>query len=903
MTYYQKPIEEIITELKTDVHAGLSDVESTARLNQYGHNRIKRTNKRNVLQVFLEQFKNMLVILLIVAAAISFFLNSNRDAIILMMVVFFNAVIGFYQDWKSENILASLKDLIIERCFVFRNGKKIEVPSDELVPGDIVSLSEGEGIPADVRLIESTGFSTNDFILTGESQPREKSHAVVIEKEVGISEQDNCVFMGTTVAKGEATGIVVATGMKTELGRIAKSSEAIDASITPLQKELNGVAKKITYITLILAAILMAVKLVMGEALNDALTFTIGVAAAMVPEGLPAQISVSLALGVSRLAKKKAIVKKLSSVEALGAATVIASDKTGTITKNEMTIIHCYLNGENHTITGTGYEPTGEILNDDNTVLNKDNLEDLKVFFLNGYLSSTGKINPPDKNHKTWYPIGDPTESAFSTLILKAGYNLEAIASDYKRLQLFPFDSVRKRISIIREHNGKRISFIKGSIESVLEVCNAHIINHEVKPLTEVEKKQLLEIATIQAAEAKRVIAIAYKDLPVQEQYTIDDAETNIVFAGFVSMIDPPHEQVKEAIATAFNAGMRVMMITGDNEITARAIANLIGMSNADGTVPEVINDQKLKSMNDEEIKQHFGARTLIFSRVSPDEKLKIISLLKERGDVVAVTGDGVNDTLSLKKADIGIAMGLKGSKVAQEAASMVLLNDDFSTIVVAIKEGRTIYNNLKKNVLANLIGNLAELTVVLLGFVAAFYQLPVAIYAVHILLIDLIGNMLPLLMLSFDPAEGDLMNKPPRKQGEMLNKKSFITIFYSGIIKGGISFTAYLLSYWYHAGEQFQHEKAVTVTMTSIIVCQFINIFSSRTSQTVLTSYFFSNRNLFIGVGSSILFMLLISYIPALNEYLHTGPLSAMDWLFVMSGAVIYLGVFELIKFINTKK
>ena len=270
---------------------------------------------------------------------------------------------------------------------------------------------------------------------------------------------------------------------------------------------------------------------------------------------------------------------------------------------------------------------------------------------------------------------------------------------------------------------------------------------------------------------------------------------------------------------------------------------------------------------------------------------------------MVAVTGDGVNDTLSLKKADIGIAMGLKGSKVAQEAASMVLLNDDFATIVVAIKEGRTIYNNLKKNVLANLIGNLAELTVVLLGFVAAFYQLPIAIYAVHILLIDLIGNMLPLLMLSFDPAEGDLMNKPPRKQGEMLNKKSFITILYSGIIKGSISFIAYLLSFWYHAGEQFQHEKAVTVTMTSIIVCQFINIFSSRTTKTIFTNYFFSNKQLFIGIGSSILFMLLISYIPIVNEYLHTGPLSIMDWVYVMSGAIIYLGVFEVIKIITSKK
>ena len=903
MNFYQASVKTLIEDLKTSVQNGLTDAESAMLLQKDGHNRIKRTNKRNMFQVFLEQFKNTLVILLIVAAVISLFLNANRDAIILILVVIFNAVIGFYQDWKSENILASLKDLIIERCFVFRNGKKIEIPSEELVTGDIVSLTEGDGIPADIRLIQTTGFSTNDFILTGESQPKEKSHETVITKEVGVSEQDNCVFMGTTVAKGEATGVVVATGMNTELGRIATSSETIDASVTPLQKELNIVAKKITYITLILGGILMVVRLFMGDALNDALIFTIGVAAAMVPEGLPAQISVSLALGVSRLAKKKAIVKKLSAVEALGAATVIASDKTGTITKNEMTITHCYLNGENYTITGTGYEPTGEILDVDSHVLNKDNLEDLKVFFLNGYLSSTGKINPPDKYHPTWYPIGDPTECAFSTLILKAGYDLEDIALGYKRLQLFPFDSVRKRVSIIREHKGKHISFIKGSIESILEASTTLIVNGEEKELTASDKKHFLEIAEVHAAEAKRVIAIAYKDLPTKDKYTIEEAETNIVFAGFVVMIDPPHEQVAEAIATAFGAGMKVIMITGDNEITAKAIANQIGMFNADKTLPEVINDQTLKGMSDADIKKRLGARTLIFSRVSPDEKLKIISLLKKRGDVVAVTGDGVNDTLSLKKADIGIAMGLKGSKVAQEAASMVLLNDDFSTIVVAIQEGRTIYNNLKKNVLANLIGNMAELTVILLGFVGAFWHLQMAIFAVHILLIDLIGNMLPLLMLSFDPAEGDLMHKPPRKQDEMLNKKNLIIILYSGIIKGSISFGAYLLSYWFHAGEQFQHEKAVTVTMTSIIVCQFVNIFSSRTTKSIFTSYFFSNKYLFIGVGSSLIFVLLASYVPIFNEYLHTGPLSLMDWGFVMGGATLYLAVFEVIKLATLRR
>lgn len=902
MSFYQQKTKVVVDQFQTAVATGLSHAESADRLKKYGANRIKRTNRRNAWQLFLEQFKNLLVILLIVAAGIAFFLGSERDGLILMLVVLFNAAIGFYQDWKSENILASLKNLIIERCLVIREGKELEVLSEELVPGDIVCLREGDGVPADIRLVDSTGFSTNDFILTGESQPREKSHFALIEKTVGLSEQDNCVFMGTTVAKGEATGVVVATGMGTELGKIAQSSETIDASQTPLQKELNLVGKKITVITLILGAVLLVVRMLMGDVLNEALIFTIGVAAAMVPEGLPAQISVSLALGVSRLAKKNAIVKKLSAVEALGAATVIASDKTGTVTKNEMTIIHAYLNGENYTVTGTGYEPKGEILDINSERLHKGNLEDLKVFMLDGYLSSTGKINPPDKYHPTWYPLGDPTECAFSTLVLKAGFTLEEIEDGYKRLQLFPFDSFRKRVSIVRMHKGRNIGFIKGSIESILEIADSMVVRHEVKPLTDVERKRFLEIAKLHASEAHRIIALAYKDLPRKDQYSMEEVESHAVFAGFVTMIDPPHEQVKEAIATAFTAGMRVIMITGDNEITARAVANQIGMTNPDGSLPNVINDTRLKGLSDDAIQREMNARTLIFSRVSPDEKLKIISLLKEKGEVVAVTGDGVNDTLSLKKSDIGIAMGRNGSKVAQEAASMVLLDDDFSTIVSAIEEGRTIYGNLKKIVLANLIGNLAELTVILLGFVAAFWHLQMAIFAVHILLIDLIGNMLPLLMLSFDPPEKNLMNLPPRKQGEMLNRQNLIRVMYSGTVKGIISFMAYLLSFYHHAGEINQHEKAVTVTMSSIIVCQFVNIFSSRTNETVFTPYFFSNRKLFLGILLSAVFMLFISYFPFLNQLLHTGPLDVVDWAYILSGALVYLGFFEMIKLMGGK-
>ncbi len=903
MNYFETDVDEIISELRTNLRNGLSENEAAKRLKLYGLNKIQTTNKRTAAKIFLEQFKNYLVLLLISAAILSLFLQSYRDSGILFLVVLLNALIGFYQDWKSENILASLKNLIIEKCCAIRDGQKIQIPTDELVPGDIVYLAEGDGVPADIRLIESTGFHTNDFILTGESQPAAKSHnADVIHESKSLSEKLNCAFMGTTVANGEATGVVIATGMETQIGKIAIASDYIDASKTPLQKELDIVAKKITYITIVICILMLAGRIITGESVDQALIFAIGVAAAMVPEGLPAQISISLALGVARLAKNKAVVKKISAVEALGAANVIASDKTGTITKNEMSIIHAHFNNRDFTITGTGYEPKGEIYDVNGTRFTKDSLGDEKIFFLSGFLSSTGKVNPPDKYHPYWYAMGDPTECAFGTLLLKAGYNMQETEKDYPRLQLFPFDSFRKRISIVREHKGKCIVFSKGSIESLLSISSKIISNSDERNFYPEEKELLLNEAKVFASQAKRIIAIGYKDLPEKRHYDLHEAESDIVFAGFVTMIDPPNAEVKDAVSTAYKAGLKVFMLTGDNEITARAVAESIGMTSNDGNLPMVISDKALQGMNDDEVKKYFNQTSLIFSRVSPHDKLRIITLLKDDGAIVAVTGDGVNDVLSLKKSDIGVAMGKSGSKVAQEAASMVLLDDNFSTIVLAIKEGRIIYTNLKKIVLANLIGNLAELTCVLIGFIGAFYNHPLVIMPVHILLIDLIGNMLPLAMVSFDTAEADVMARPPRRQGEMLNLQSFFVITYSGLLKGFFSFIAFYLSYLLHENDPHQHQIAVTVTMVSIIIYQFINILSSRTVGSIFSLYLFTNKNLYIGFLLSLTFLLGITYIPFFNEYLYTSPLSTIDWYYIMMGAGGYLIILELMKFFRKK-
>ena len=898
MTFYTQNINELLAQFKTDAATGLSPDAAAVQLTAIGANKITGTASRKWYKIMFAQFNNLLVILLIAASLLSFQLASYRDGIVLAIIVVLNAFIGFYQDWKSENILQSLKNLIAEKCNVIRSGKVREIPVEDIVPGDVVIINEGDGIAADMRLLESNSLFVNEFILTGESQASEKNYTSTVNDNASIAEQSNMVLMGTTVSKGQAKGLVVGTGMQTELGRIAGKSQQIKQDISPLQKEINLLAKKITIITLLLGAALFVFGMVQGEKITVSLVFAISIAAAMVPEGLPAQISIALALGVRRLAKKHAVVKQLSSVEALGSATIIASDKTGTITKNEMSINNCVFNGQPYTITGTGYAPKGQVLSETKQPMDNAQLLTEKLFFISGYLSSTSSVNPPDEFHTTWYGMGDPTECAFCTLAMKSGYDLAALEKEYPRLQLFPFDSERKRVSIIRDNAGKHISFAKGSIENILEVSDQQIVHGTIKPLTAEDKKVLLQHAETFAADSLRVIALAYKELNTKtEEYNIEECESNLVFAGFATMFDPPRDEVPKAVQDAFNAHIRILIITGDNEITARAIAKNIGLTNADNSLPEVITQQRLSTMSDADIKQALLQRTLVFSRVSPDDKLKIVTLLKEMGEVVAVTGDGVNDTLSLKKADIGVAMGQKGSKVAQEAAAMVLLNDDFSTIVKAIKEGRTIFDNIRKNVVATLASNTAELVCVLYGFVGVYFHQPIAILAIHILLIDLIGEMLPLLMLTFDQANENIMKAPPRKKGQLLNRSVMFQVLSSGVVRGLLAVTVFNFAFNFHKGETDQHATAVTGTFITIILTQFINIFCIRTKNSVFSGFLFSNKNLLWSMLISLCAMLLIIYLPFFNLYLHTGPLTIKDWSLSLAACIIYLTGFELIK------
>ena len=895
MKFYHRHIDDVIKLFNSNIQSGLDENTIQSATQKFGKNVLKAVNTRSILQILIGQFTNPLIIILIIASLASFYLQQPRDGLILLIIVVMNGLIGFYQEWKSENILASIKKLVVDKCTVIRDGKAIEIFSEDLVPGDIVLLSEGAGIPADIRLVEAIGFSTNEFILTGESLPSSKDHLFNTEQIISVSETKNCVFMGTTVARGEAKGIVYATGMLTEIGQISSASQKIKPADAPIQTEIKDVAKKLTYATLVIGILLFGTRLLLNDSMVMALIFSISVAAAMVPEGLPAQISMALALAVGRLAKRKAIVKKVASAQTLGSARVIASDKTGTITKNEMTITGCHFNGMTFSVSGLGYMPKGGILNEQGQVLKKESLEDMKAFFLSGFLSSTGRINPPDKYHPGWYCIGDPTEASFAVLAMKAGFSLEEVHKDYPVVKSFGFDSFRKRAAIIRTHKGKVISFVKGSLESVLAVSTKIISNGIVKELEKARAQEILSMSAAFAENALRIIAIAYKDLECKNDYTIEDAEQALIFAGFVTMFDPPHEEVREAIESVFKAHMKVFMITGDNEVTAKAIAKNIGLMNENNEFPDVINGVSLQMMTDVEVCSTFSKRAVIYSRVSPDDKFRIVDLLKKQGDIVAVTGDGVNDTLSLKRADIGVAMGLSGSKVAQEAASIILLDDNFSTIVLAVKEGRTIFRNLEKTVKTNLSSNIAELTCVLVGFAGAFAGIATPIFAVQILLIDMIGEMFPLIMLTYDPPEKRMMEMPPRNpKDKILSKETMTGILFSGAVMGLASYGAFVAEYFHNHHLANHYEKAMTVTFVSIVFCQYANLLSRRTYGPALGKYLLSNQNLLFAFALSFSLMLLIIYVPVFNLYFHTSSLMPVDWLFPLAAGIFCLTIYE---------
>lgn len=900
--YYQKKIEDIFDRLDTSKE-GLNRKQAEERLKRDGKNKLEAKKGTPKWKLLLYQFKDVLMILLVVAAGMSLLIQNYRDGLVMLIIAIINAVIGFFQEFKAEKIMASLDSLVKSPAKVIRDGEVGELSQEELVEGDIIKLEEGDKVPADIRIIEAYNLRTNDVSLTGESLPQEKN-SNIIKKESPLADRDNMAYLGTNVASGTARGVVVATGMNTEMGKIASLTQEEEKSLSPLQQELKIVANRIAVFAVIVGFVLFGVSIYQGMGLNFALIYGLGIAVAVVPQALPMQITVALSQGVDRLAKKNAVVKKLSSVETLGSTNVISTDKTGTLTKNEMTVKKVWFNGREYDITGLGYKPEGDIVDKEGDSLSQEKIDELEIIFDAATMASNAEIHKPDKKHSGWYPIGDPTEAALITLSTKLGTRSPDEDEENPEIYEFSFDSERKRMSSIRKFEDGHFLTMKGALNSVLSISKYIYRDGKKEEITEEDKERLNNLNENYSKKAMRVLAIAYRKLGEGEKdYVIEEIERDVVFLGLVAMVDPPKEGVREAIEKSHKAHIDTYIMTGDHAITAQAVGLEINLSEDDKDLP-VLTSKELKRLSDDELQDIMSRnKSLIFSRVSPEDKLCIVKNLKEQDKIVAVTGDGVNDAPALKSAHIGVAMGQMGTDVSKEAAELILLDDSYPTLVDAIREGRTIYNNLKKTVLASLTSNGAELTIVLLGLLsAALFGWPIPILAIQVLSIDLLAEILPLTALTFDPGSEHIMTSPPRTREEhIVNKGKFVEMIFFGFLMGGLGFANFSIfanNIVGFSGTHIFYPRATTIAYLTIVLCQFINIMSRRYELiSIFNGNFFNNRKILYSILFSIIMVLIVIYIPGINSYLGFAPVTAGDWMMILLGGAIFLVAHELVK------
>jgi Ca2+-transporting ATPase len=905
--YYRLTPRETLESLGSS-EKGLSRKTAEKIHSRVGSNEIVADVTVPKWMVFLKQFRDLLVLVLIVAGIVSIAIGSYRDGAVMFVIVIINAIIGFIQEYKAAKILERLKELIKSPAKVMVDGELTEIAQGMLVPGDIVEVEAGDRIPADIRLLESFDFRTVEFSLTGESMPQEK-HTNAIRDKCIISDQENMAFMGTTVATGSATGIVVRTGMATEMGKIASMTLETAAVKSPLQKELGILAKWLTLIVVVLSIGLFGVALWQGFPVVTSMILALGVAVASVPQALPAQVTVALTAASKRLADRKAVVKSLPSIETLGSTTVICTDKTGTLTKNEMTVTKVWFDRSEYELTGIGYRPEGTILDSNGNPLTEEDIDEIEIMMDAATMASNAEIHSPDEDHKSWYPVGDPTEAALVTMSTKLGTRSPGEDEENPEIHEFPFDSERKRMSSVRKFGDRIELAMKGATDSVLAISKYIYRNGKAVPITDEDKERIRAVNEEYSNQALRVLAIAFRPLELNgSDYVLEEIEKDVVFLGLVGMTDPPKEGVREAIAACREARVRIVIMTGDHAITAKAVGREIGLCRSGE--PSVYIGEQLEDMNDEELTRILMTDdSVIFSRVSPAHKLRIVNILEDQDEVVAVTGDGVNDAPALKRADIGVAMGITGTDVAKEAAELILLDDSFPTLVEAIREGRTIYSNLKKTVLASMTTNAAELAIVILGLTAvALDNWAIPILALQILAIDLLAEVMPLTCLTFDPSAKGIMHISPRKQCDhIMNRQSSMEVLFLGVLIGGLAFGNYALS-MFRTGEIFpshmaafpaEYLRATTIAYLTIAFCQFANVLSRRYKLTsVFNRNFFNNRILLWSILGSIGLILTAVYVPLISGFLYFSSPGMIDWLFVIGAALIFLGVFEVMKF-----
>ncbi|EOU1670630.1 calcium-transporting P-type ATPase, PMR1-type [Clostridium perfringens] len=863
--WYKKSKNEILQELDVDEKNGLSSTEALRRLEKYGKNKLETKKKKTLFKQFLSQLKDVMIYILIIAAIISAFLGEISDALIILLVIIINAVIGVIQESKAEKALDALKELSTPKALVKRDGSLKEILSEDIVPGDIVIIDAGRYIPGDLRLIDTANLKIEESAFTGESVPSEKDASLLPDKEIPIGDQNNMAFMSTLATYGRGVGVVVGTGMNTEIGKIAKMIEQEENDETPLQKKLSELGKILGFLAVGICILIFIISFFQGRDLLEMFLTSISLAVAAIPEGLPAIVAIVLALGVQRMVKKNAIIRKLPAVETLGSVSIICSDKTGTLTQNKMTVTTIYANDS--------YIKESEFnLNDNESKL----LVDCMVLCNDATYSEKSQT-------------GDPTEIALLESPFKLNILKEKLEKEFKRIDEIPFDSDRKLMTTVNLVDDKKARvFTKGALDSILSICNKISINGKLLDFTKEYKAKVLENSNIMSDKALRVLAFAYKDIS-KENIVLDSLEKDLVFIGMVGMIDPPRLEVKDSIKLCKSAGITPVMITGDHKNTAFAIANELGIAE---DISQAITGHEIDKFKEEEFNEKI-INYRVFARVSPEHKVKIVKAFKSHGNIVSMTGDGVNDAPSLKAADIGVAMGITGTDVSKGASDMILTDDNFSTIVSAVEEGRKIYLNIKKSIVFLLSCNLGE---ILTLFTAILLNWNSPLQPIHILWVNLITDSFPALALGVDKTKEDVMNNPPRNPKESIFIKSDkIQLIINGVLIGGITLFAFKL------GERLYADSLIHAQTMAFVVLSVSQLFLSLSLRSNIKSAFslgiFSNKYLVYSILLGIFLQVIIISISFIANIFKVTPLLLYDWIVVILVSLIPFAINEILK------
>lgn len=890
-TAHTLTIVEVAKQLQSDVSIGLTNGETAQRLKRYGANRLEQAGGRTFFTILLNQFKSVLVLLLFTASAIAFLTGEKLESAAVLVVVILNAVIGFFTEWKAEQTLTALQKQSVRVARVVREGTEHQLPAEDLVPGDLVVLEAGARVPADGRIIECVDLQIEEAALTGESKPMTKSVEPIADVEATLADRNNLAFMGTTIITGRGKLLVTGTGASTEMGKIGVLIDEASSNDTPLEKQLSQLSRTLLVLVLVLCAVIVFVGWLRGHRFIYILEVGISLAIAAVPEGLLAVSTMTLALGMRRMARMGALIRRLPAVEALGSTTVICTDKTGTLTRNEMTVSAFVLDARRIDVTGTGYAPVGDF-QENGKPLDPTSDEHLALALRIGVLCNDAKIDESDGKMSV---LGDPTEAALIVAAAKAGMKEESLEAEFPRIGEQPFDSDTKRmVTVHRTPEGPSILFVKGSPSVLLAASSSQFSAGVEKALTADDRARWDQVNQGLAEGALRVLGLAYRRMPEGESDA--DATNQLVFVGLVGMTDPLREEAKEAIATCRAAGIRSVMITGDQQVTAAVIAHQLGIDrDLNGRSLRIVHASELTNLDEAGWKEIVEGAA-VFARVSPKHKLQIVEALQAQGQIVAMTGDGVNDAPALKKADIGIAMGIKGTEVAKETADMVIVDDNFSTIVRAVEQGRIIHANILRFILYLFSCNFAELLTV---FVALIIGWPVPLGALQILWLNMITDIFPALALALEPSVPGMMSKPPHDpKSPLLSARLLVRTGWQGILLAAVTLFAFVLGMRRYGSEGEGLKHAITLSFMTLALAQVVHVFSSRSqTRSAFDKGLFKNGWLWTAVGSCVLLQVAAVSLPFLRRVLHTVPLSGTDWGIVAGCALLPFFVIEIVK------